>query len=255
MHRSSNDRQHFIRVGVLIIISTILMTWMLKLALPLPTKASAQAFTVDRVLDVHIVLISFFFSLVVVFMLYSLVVFRRRAGDTSEGEHFEGNTALEIVWTVVPLIVVLFLGYLGVRTLNAIVAPQPGEITVNVKGFQWAWTFDYPEGGFTSPELVLPVNQPAVMEMTATDVLHSFWVPEFRVKQDLVPGQTTHLRFTPVEVGEYKLRCAELCGLTHWNMLATVRVVPQDEYDAWMTEQAAKADTAVAGVVDEHVSD
>ena len=93
------------------------------------------------------------------------------------------------------------------------------------------------------------------MEMTATDVLHSFWVPEFRVKQDLVPGQTTHVRFTPVEVGEYKLRCAELCGLTHWNMLATVRVVPQDEYDAWMTEQAAKADTAVAGVVDEHVSD
>lgn len=254
MHRASNDKRHFIVVGILTVVGTIVTTWLLKLALPLPTRAATQAYTVDRVLDVHIFLISFFFSLVVVFMLYAFVVFRRRPGDTEDGEHFEGNTALEIVWTVVPLIIVLFLGYLGVRTLNTVVAPQPNEMTVGVKGFQWAWTFDYPEG-FTTAELVLPVNQPAVMEMTATDVLHSFWVPEFRVKQDLVPGQTTHLRFTPTEVGEYKLRCAELCGLTHWNMLATVKVVPQEEYDAWMTEQAAKAGILLAGVTEDQVSD
>ncbi|NJN83588.1 MAG: hypothetical protein HC802_15765 [Caldilineaceae bacterium] len=77
------------------------------------------------------------------------------------------------------------------------------------------------------------------MEMISKDVVHSFWVPEFRVKQDLLPGQVTELRFNPTEVGEYKLRCAELCGLTHWNMLAVVRVVEQAEYDSWLSEKSA----------------
>ena len=84
------------------------------------------------------------------------------------------------------------------------------------------------------------------MEMTAKNVLHSFWVPEFRVKQDLVPGQTTVLRFTPIEEGDYKLRCAELCGLDHWRMLADVRVVSEDEYTAWVTEQIAASGTILA---------
>ena len=254
MRGTSTNKRHFINVGILVVIGTIVMAFLLKWALPLPVQASAQAKIIDSVLDVHIYLISFFFSLITVFMLYAFVVFRKREGDTSEGEHFEGNTALEIVWTVVPLIIVLFLGVMGLRTLTSVTAAQDNEVVVDIKGFQWAWTFEYPEG-FISTEMVLPVNQPARMDMTSTDVLHSFWVPEFRVKQDLVPGQTTTVRFTPIEVGEYKLRCAELCGLTHWNMLATVRVVEQDEYDRWVSEQAAKAGFVVAGVESDVVSE
>ena len=247
MRRSSSDMRHFIIVGVLTIIGTVLMTLLLKFSLPLPTKASTQALTVDSVFDVHILLVSFFFSLVLVFMIYSLVVFRRRQGDEQPGEHFEGNTVLEIVWTVVPLLIVFGLMVLGVTSLNKVTKAEENEAVVKVQGFQWSWAFEYP-GGQVSPELVLPVDQPVRMEMTAKDVIHSFWIPEFRVKQDLVPGRTTVVRITPREEGEYKLRCAELCGLSHWSMLATVRVVSQEEYEAWLGDMMAGNTPAVAGV-------
>lgn len=105
-------------------------------------------------------------------------------------------------------------------------------------GFQWSWRFEYPNG-VVSQELVLPVEQRAYVTLRSPDVLHSFWIPEMRVKQDLVPGQDTHIRFTPIMTGEYKVRCSELCGLSHWSMESPVRVVSQAEYDAWMAEQAA----------------
>jgi cytochrome c oxidase subunit 2 len=190
-------------------------------------------------------LISFFFSLVVVFMVYAIFAFRKRNWDDAEGEHFHGNAILEIVWTVVPLIVVIVFAFIGVSSLANVTRAEENELVVKVQGFQWAWSFEYPQG-FASAELVLPVNQPARMEMTATDVLHSFWVPEFRLKQDLVPGQTTELRFTPIQVGEYKVRCAELCGLTHWNMETPVRVLTQEEYDRWLQEKTAGITPALA---------
>jgi cytochrome c oxidase subunit 2 len=118
-------------------------------------------------------------------------------------------------------------------------------LTVKVTGFQWAWAFEYPEG-FISPELVLPKDVRVNMSMEARDVLHSFWIPEMRVKQDLVPGQTTDLRFTPTLVGEYKVRCAELCGLSHWSMETPVRVLEQADYDQWVSEQVAAMEGAVA---------
>lgn len=247
MRRSSSEMRHFIIVGVLTIVGTILMALLLKYSLPLPTEASTQALTVDRVFDVHIILVSFFFSLVMVFMLYSLVVFRRRQGDDRPGEHFEGNTALEIVWTVVPLLIVFGLMALGVTSLNKVTKAQDNEAVVQVQGFQWSWVFEYPDG-VISPELVLAVDQPVRFEMTSKDVIHSFWVPEFRIKQDLVPGRTTVVRITPREEGEYKLRCAELCGLSHWSMLAPVRVVSQEEYDAWLSEKTAGEAPALAAV-------
>jgi cytochrome c oxidase subunit 2 len=105
-----------------------------------------------------------------------------------------------------------------------------------VTGQQWSWSFSYPdhEDVGNSPELVLPVNQMIRLRMNSTDVLHSFWVPEFRVKQDLVPGMETTLRITPTEIGEYKLLCAEICGLNHTTMVASVRVVSQADFDAWV---------------------
>jgi biotin carboxyl carrier protein len=116
MAGSSTNRRHFIIMAVLIVLSTIVMTWLLRVMLPLPMKASTQAATVDYVFNWNMFLIALFFSLVMVIMLYAVVVFRRRGDDDSEGEHFEGNSLLEIVWTVVPLIVVIFLAILGVTT-------------------------------------------------------------------------------------------------------------------------------------------
>ena len=238
MPKSATDIRHFIIAGVLVAIGTAVMYWVLDVVLRLPLAASTQASVIDRFMNLHLILIAFLFSLVVVFMLYSMVAFRRRNGDDSDGVHFEGNSVLEIVWTVVPLIVVVIFGYIGIVSLNDITRAAPNELVVDVTGFQWAWSFEY-EGGVISPELVLPVDQPTRMLMNSRDVIHSFWIPEMRVKQDLVPGKETTLVFTPTEVGEYALRCAELCGLSHYSMVSPVRVVEQAEYDAWLAEKTA----------------
>jgi len=203
-----------------------------------PIAASTQSVPIDNLLDLHFWVIGFLFALVSVFMVYSIVVFRRRDGDDGDGVYMHGNAALEIIWTVVPLIVVFYFGYLGVTNLNEITAPQPDEMVVEVDAFQWAWNFSYPEyGDKKSAQLYLPRNRPILFKMTSRDVLHSFWVPEFRVKQDIVPGRTTELRVTPNRDGEYKVRCAEICGLAHTNMLGDVVVLPPEEFEAWATGQ------------------
>lgn len=240
MRRSSGDRRHFVIAGVLVVVVAVLLYLLLRSALPLPLQASAQAEQIDWLFQAHMMLISALFALVVVFMVYALVVFRRRKDDHGEGDHFEGNTTLEIGWTVAPLLLVVIFGYLGVQTLRDVVAPQEGERIVEVEGSQWAFSFEYPETGVQSSELVLPVGEPALMNMTSRDVIHAFWVPEFRVKKDLVPGQTTELRFTPTVEGEFKLVCAEICGLTHYNMMAPVRVVSQEEFALWMDQQVVE---------------
>ena len=251
MPKSATDIRHFIIAGVLVAIATVVMDILFKAVLPMPVQGSSQAQVIDQLASWHLTLIAFLFSLVIVIMLYSLFVFRKTAGDESEGAHFEGNTALEIGWTVIPLIVVFVFGFFGIRSLSDVTRAAPNEVVVNVTGFQWAWSFEYPGSGIVSPELVLPVDQPARMDMTARDVIHSFWIPEMRVKQDLVPGMTTILRFTPVTTGEYTLDCAELCGLSHYNMVAPVRIVEQAEYDQWLAEKSAGAAPALAQVEEE----
>ena len=176
MPKSSNDKRHFIIVGVLVVISTLILGVLLNVLLPMPVQAAIQAATVDWLFGLHMWLIAFLFSLVIVFMLYSLVVFRRRNGDESEGVHFEGNTTLEVLWTVVPLILVVIFGFIGVRTLNDVTQSSDNAEVVKVTGFQWAWSFEYANGA-TSGELVLPVDTPITMEMNSKDVIHSFWVP------------------------------------------------------------------------------
>ncbi|BAL99101.1 MULTISPECIES: cytochrome c oxidase subunit II [Caldilinea] len=242
--QSSTDRKHFVIVGALVLVTTIALGFFLLAILPVKAQYSVQAEPIRWLFQLHIWLIAFLFSLVVVFMLYALIVFRKRKDEDSEGEHFEGNTTLEVAWTVIPLVLVIIFSFIGFQTLQE--ATRGGdEIQVEAVGFQWAWTFNYPNG-VTSPEMVLPVNKPALITLRATDVIHSFWVVEWGPKQDLVPGMTTRLHITPTKVGEFKVRCAELCGLSHWSMLATVRVVPEDEYIAWMNQKLAEQNLQTA---------
>jgi cytochrome c oxidase subunit II len=236
MPSSASNKRHFIIVGVLVVVTTIVMGVLLNTALPLPEEAVLQAGTVDTLFRVHMWLIAFLFSLVCVFMIYSFVVFRRGKRE-DEGEHFEGNTALEILWTVVPLVLVVIFTFIGVRTLAEVTAARPEELVVDVTGQQWSWSFAYPNGT-TNAELVVPVGQPLQLEMTAKDVIHSFWVKEWRMKQDLVPGLVTHIHYTPSATGEFILACNQVCGLSHTNMYAKVRVVTKEEYTAWAQQQA-----------------
>jgi cytochrome c oxidase subunit II len=232
---------HFVIVGILVIVMTVLTYLGLDatgLATQMhPVAASAQAAPIDQLWHWEVIVISFLFSLIVVPMIYSLVVFRQKKGEMKDGEHMEGNANLEIAWTVVPLIIVVIFAYLGAYSLGEVRRVDPNAMVVNVTGQQFTWIFEYPEYGFISTELHLPVDRQVVLKMESTDVIHSFWVPEFRVKQDVVPGRITEYRITPTLEGDYKVRCAELCGTSHAYMESPVIVESQASYDAWVVEQ------------------
>tara|TARA_Y100001968_G_scaffold292816_1_gene298301 strand:+ start:4587 stop:5276 length:690 start_codon:yes stop_codon:yes gene_type:complete len=206
----------------------------------------------------------------VAFIVYSLIHFRRKEGQIGDGLAIEGNITLEIFWTAVPAIVVLFLGLYsydifdrmgGMQPLahaghdhkamlmeeriwggigsgvinsqsNSVVPPLPIEVTA----MQFAFLFHYPKGDILSGELHVPVNQPVTMKMESKDVIHAFWVPQFRIKQDIIPGQPTILNFTATKTGKYPIVCAELCGPYHGGMRSTVVVEGEKSYEAWFED-------------------
>lgn len=232
--------KHVISIAILVALATVGLRALFDVILALPRASSAEAVPIDRLFNGHYWMIAFLFSLIMVMMLYAVFVFRRKDGDETDGPHVHGHTGLEIGWTIVPTFVVLGFGLWGAVTLNEITAPKPNEMTVNVTGKQWVWSFGYPEqDDILSGELVLPVDRTIVLKMNAEDVIHSFWVPEFRVKQDLVPGRETTLRITPTEVGDFELRCAEICGLNHTQMIAPVRILSDADFQAWVAEKSA----------------
>lgn len=234
--------RHFVIAGVLVLVGAVLTYAGLIAVGLMPVEASIESISIDWLWNLELITISFLFALIVVPLAYSLIVFRRRKGDTTDAEHIEGNSTLEITWTVVPLIIVIVFAYLGAYSLGETRRVDPNAMIVKVTGFQWAWKFDYPEYGFSSEELYLPVGRQVLLQMESPDVIHSFWVPEFRIKQDVVPGRITEYRVTPSLVGDYKVRCAELCGISHAYMESPVRVVPPADFDAWAAEQKAAAE-------------
>ena len=236
--------RHFVIVAVLVIAMSVLTYTGLTASGLMPVEASTQAISVDWMWNLQVIAMSFLFSLIIVPLFYSLIVFRRKKGETGEGEHFEGNTLLEIIWTILPLFAVLTFAYLGAYSLGETRRVDPEAMAINVTAQQFAWTFEYPDYGITSKELYLPVSKQVVLSLTSKDVIHSFWVPEFRIKQDVVPGRFTEYRITPSLEGIYKVRCAELCGASHSYMLAPVEVVSQDRFDSWVNDQQAAALTA-----------
>ncbi|MBI4289166.1 MAG: cytochrome c oxidase subunit II [Chloroflexi bacterium] len=205
----------------------------------MPPEAAAQAGPVDRLFDLLLVVAAVVFALCLVGLVYSAVVFRRRRGDAADGPPWHGHVPIEVAWTIVPLVIVLFFSVYGAVVLKDITRPSGPipELEVRVTASQWSWRFEYPEYQVASSELRLPVNRPVLLRLHATDVIHSFWVPEFRSKQDAVPGMDTILRITPNRTGEYKVECAEMCGIAHAYMLAPVRVVEPSAFEQWAREQ------------------
>ncbi len=130
--------------------------------------------------------------------------------------------------------------------LDDIEAKQPNEMVVKVTGQQFTWTFEYPADKVKSTALVLPEDQPIDFRINTNDVLHSFWVPQFRLKSDAVPGLTTQIRLTPDRVGRYQVVCAELCGIGHAAMRQNVSVVPRERFDAWIEDQKQAAQGGAA---------
>jgi cytochrome c oxidase subunit 2 len=200
-------------------------------------EASTAAPKIDDLLNVMIVLSSFVFSLVMVMLFYALWKFRAKPGDESDGEPIHGNTRLEVAWTLSPTIIVLFGGGYSWAVLNEIESPSSDALTVDVFSQQYAWSFGYPGKGlaYSEGELHVPVDRQVKFKMHSQDVIHSFWVPEWRIKKDNVPGITTTAIVTPDRVGTYQLICTELCGFGHASMRAKVVVESPAKFQEWVS--------------------
>jgi cytochrome c oxidase subunit 2 len=212
-----------------------------------PTQGSTQADKIDTLYDVLLIVSVPIFVLVMTVAIYCVIAFRAKPGERGDGAHIHGNTKLEVIWVTIPFIIVSSLAAYGWIVLDDIEAKQDSELVVNVTGEQFAWSFDYPEEKVKSNELVLPVDRPVHFKIHAKDVLHSFWVPAFRMKQDAVPGIETNTRVTPSQEGTYPLVCAELCGIGHATMRQQVRVVPTGEWEAWVQDRLEGGDAPEEG--------
>lgn len=198
----------------------------------IPEAASNLATQVDGVLLVITLISLVFFVLITVLLVYFSVKYRRRRAD-EETPYITGNEPLEIIWTVIPSILLILLFVHAFVVYKEMRTPPPDSVEINVDARQWLWTFDYYNGKKTLNELYVQLNRPVKLVMAADDVLHSFFVPAFRVKQDTVPGRYTMLWFTPTKVGTYDIFCAEYCGTGHSEMRGKVIVLSPEAYDIW----------------------
>lgn len=194
----------------------------------MPPQASTIAADVDDLYDFILWLNIIFFVLITVGTIWMVLRYRRKSAEQLATSQIAHNTAYEAVWTFGPLILVAVVFVWGVRVfMNQAVAPE-GAYTVQVTAKKWSWTFTHPNGAVVPGELEVPANRPVKLVMASQDVLHSFFVPDFRVKQDVVPGRLTSLWFEAKEPGEHQIFCTEYCGKDHSRMLAKVKVIPAD---------------------------
>ena len=238
----------------------------------LPVSASTNAPVYDELFRVLLAIGTMLLVGMTGVVVYSLIRFRRRDGDQQDGPPVEGNLSLELFWTAIPAVVVLFLGIYsydiydrmgGMTDLNAhgmdhhvaelasVRQRQPGDeeriwggiapasgneavLPVEVTALQFAFVFHYPEQNITSGELHVPTGQAVELRLKANDVIHAFWVPEFRIKQDVIPGQPTVLTFTANRIGDYPIVCAELCGPYHGGMRSHVVVDEPESFATWV---------------------
>jgi cytochrome c oxidase subunit 2 len=240
----------------------------------LPAGVSAAAAGIDQQFAFTYVVMGVVFVLAQCSLGYFAWRYRDR-GQPSKVEYSHGNTKLEVVWTLLTAVLFVGLNLMGSRIWAAerFEPAHEGAIPVEVTGMQFAWYFRYagPDGkfGLTSPKLMdpssgseaaigldtsdpaakddvvtgtmfLPVNREVDLTLKAVDVIHSFFVPNFRFKQDAVPGLAIHMHFTPTQIGNYEIACAELCGLGHYKMHGMVRVVSQEDFDKWLAAREAE---------------
>jgi cytochrome c oxidase subunit II len=212
----------------------------------LPTPASKQADRIDFVFWFVTVICIAIFALVVAVILYAVVRFRAHPDDDSDGAPIHGHTGLEIAWTAVPAVLVTAISIVSAVALAQNEHLPKKHMRVNVTAQQFAWTFQYPASkGLTTSSLRLPLGEAVELKMQSKDVIHSFWVPQFGQKQDVVPGITTRLVITPKRLGTYPVVCTELCGEGHALMRSQAIVMKPGAFAAWV--DAAQRVAAKAG--------
>jgi cytochrome c oxidase subunit II len=233
----SPQRKDLVRMLVIGITAAVVGTYAALQIDWFPTQASTAAHKIDTLYDWLLVASVPMFVLVMSVAIYSVVRFRvRPGGPTGDGAPIHGNTRLEIIWVTIPFLIVTALAVYAAVVLAQIEKKKPNELQVRAIGQQFTWTFEYTQGGkkFIADQLYLPINRPVYVKINTKDVLHSFWVPAYRLKEDAVPGQTDHVRFTPDRLGNYQVVCAELCGAGHATMRVKTAVVTPQVYQKWV---------------------
>src|SRR4051794_3082734 len=216
-----------------------------------PKPADTAANKIDTLYDWLLVASVPMFVLVMSVAIYCVVRFRvRPGGPTGDGAPIHGNTRLEIIWVTIPFLIVTALAIYAAVVLAQIEEKKPNELQVRAIGQQFTWHFEYTQPGgkkFTTNVLYLPNNRPVHMNINSLDVLHSFWVPQFRLKEDAVPGQTDYVRFTPDKIGNYEVVCAELCGAGHSTMRVRASVVAPAAFQKFVKSKLNPTQAAKAG--------
>ena len=255
----------------------------------MPIAASEEATHVDGLFNAMMTVATGLFIIVQGVIIFAAIKFRRQKGDTTDGPAIEGNVPLEILWTSIPAVIVLWISFysfeiygemggfdpqaandmhgMHMHGVNSAIAAEMGDmkkapqialgigaspategtraaVNINVLGLQYAWIFTYPDTSITSGELHVPIGQEVQLNMTAQDVIHAVWIPQLRLKQDIIPGTTTQLRFTTNRVGTYPVRCAELCGGYHGSMVTNMVVHTPEDYKTWVASQIQPEQTA-----------
>jgi cytochrome c oxidase subunit 2 len=224
-----------------LIVGTVVSACGIALALLIhwfPVSASKQAHPIDTLWDVILIISVPIFVFVQTYVLFAVWKFRMRPGEELlDGPPIHGNTRLEVIWTAIPATLLVALCTYAYLVLTDIEQAKANTMRVRVVGEQFAWTFYYPNGRggeVASPELYLPVNQHVEFTIQSKDVVHDFWVPEFRIKKDAVPGIDTAYRITTTRVGDYPVICNELCGLGHATMRSDAHVLPRSQFSQWL---------------------
>ncbi len=202
----------------------------------MPPPGSTSAAGVDKLFYFIFWLSVFFFVLIVSLMVFFIVRYRHREGRGPEKSPTH-HTALEITWSVIPLILVLFIFYFGFKGYVDLYTPPENAYEIQVVGQKWQWFFNYPNG-VVNENLHVPVDTPVRLVITSEDVIHSLYIPAFRLKMDAVPGRYSKVWFNAKEPGEYDLFCAEYCGTGHSDMMAKVVVHDVGEFEKWMADAA-----------------
>jgi cytochrome c oxidase subunit 2 len=198
----------------------------------MPPQVSTVAHSVDWLFNFILAISVFFFVLIVVVMIVFVLKYRRREGQTAEASPSH-NTALEVTWTVIPVLLVIVIFFFGFKGFLDMATPPANAYEITVEGQKWKWSFTYPNG-YVDENLHVPVDRPIRLVMSSADVIHSLYVPSFRIKMDVVPGRYSKAWFEATQPGEYDLFCAEYCGTGHSSMLAHVVVHPPGEFETWL---------------------
>ena len=211
-----------------------------------PQQASAQAGQVDG-LYFFLVAVSAFFSIVIATLVVVFAIKYRRRHRDEVGYAIHGSLALELMWTIIPFFIVMAMFGWGAKVFFDLYRPPAGAMEIYVVGKQWMWKVQHMDGQREINELHVPVGRPVKLIMGSEDVLHSYYIPAFRVKADVIPGRYNVLWFTATKPGTYHLFCAEYCGTKHSGMVGAVIAMDPEDFQAWLSGGGASESPVAAG--------